>query len=1840
MIRSRPLRHRLGLLPCVLLFLCGWCQAQNILRVRSTATGAANGTTWADAYVTVQDALAVAVLNDEIWVAEGTYYPDEGTGQTDGAVLSSFRMLPGVALYGGFSGSETQLSQRDPEAHPTVLSGDLNQDGIFNGNCFHVVDAAGLSNAIARLDGFIITGGNAVVAPHGRGGGLQCNGPGQLHLNDCRFIDNRAQAGGAISCANASPRISNCRFEGNVANLTGGALYLTSGSVPLVVNSSFAGNRSNADGGAVGTQGSGAEPIFEVCAFSGNLASSDGGALWVGDQSGPRMTNCSFQGNRSVGKGGAIHVEGSSSPDFRNCLAWGNDRVNPVTNPERTMTIDGSSPTFVGCLFEHVNLIPSGAGNLDGTLASLDPRFVAPLDPSLAPVVGADLRLIGGSPAINAGINAVAPAGTNVDLAGNPRVVGLIDIGAYEHQGILRVRPGGGGAMNGTSWGNAFASLQDALAAAVNGSEIWMQRGTYHPDEGALQVDDDRTESFRIGGVHAVYGGFVGTETLRTQRDPALNVTRLSGDIDQSGDLAGNSYHVVTSFEPGATLDGVTVSDGNADSTSPANRGAGLYVLGGSSPRVHGCVFRDNRAQFGAAMDIGGASSMLVTDSSFRDNTVTSNGGALYIYGAEAKPVFRNCVFTGSVAPINGGAVHLITACAPSFERCAFRGNWANNVGGAIFNSFNSRPVVSDSVFSGNATNNVGGAVFSSRTSDILIRGCTFQGNSATTNGGAIAADDTVTTLVNTVVWDNRAGGSGTGGNASLQETTGATTVATNCLLQNIDLTGTGSGNLDGTDPANDPLFVRPVDPANAPVDGGNLRVLSGSSLIDAGSGAAVTSELDLGGRPRVQDGDADGSAVVDLGAFEASSPIFVNAAATGADDGTEWEHAFVSLQDALAASSFGDEIWVATGTYFPDEGAGILDNNRSVAFNLQNGVRIYGGFAGGETRRAQRNLVRNPVVLSGAIVPGGGATTRSYQVLRAGSGAGPDSLLDGFTVVSGNANGIGALSNGAGLVIDGGSPVIRSCLFADHRSSVYGGAVDVTGSGSPVFEQCVMQGNLAQFGGGITLRGTGSPRFVNCTWQGNRGTFRGGAIYNGTALPNFINCLVWGNQEGDSTALPDASIDDAGVGANFSSCLIQNIDLLQSGGGLNGKGATNDPRFVTEVDPAFSPQLPGDLRLGEGSVAVDAGEPVADGEILDLGALPRVADGDLDAVVAIDLGAYERPVPIFVDAGAPAGGDGATWGTALDTLQEALAEAVDGSLVWVAEGTYHPDEGPGVVDGDRLASFVLPDGVSVFGGFEGSETATTQRNLGLLRSTLSGDIDQSGTAANNSRAVTTAVGNNARTVLDGFIVSGGEAELDGAGMRVLAGAVQQVRNCIFENNHAVNHGGAVQVEGGAVVFTNCAFSGNHGTYGGAVNVATGSTAEFTNCTLVGNRAIKDGGALRVNAGTLVLRNTVVWSNAAFGDIASATASLSNAGGTSVISYEHCLVDTLDLTASGSGNLDGTDALNAPRFIHAPDPLLAPSAGADLRLADVSPLLDAGSNAVGVPPFDLGGAARIFNSTIDIGAYEGLPFPEIEILDPVVGLLVDDGPVVDVGLLLQGSGNLLRILTVGNPSTATLGPLAVTPLTTFPGSIMITGQPPASLEPATSGLFRIRFPSSGPGVFQQTLVMASNDSDEDPFEITFAWIVASDQADADGDGLSDYTEYGDGDPDTDPFLYDTDGDGASDAAEIAFAAMGFDNGTDDSALLATVRENSSGLGLHTEESLRSLAVTGPVIARNPLTGNFELRLEVSGTPDLGMPFTAFPDYTLSRMPGASGFLLEFAPPDPEAYFFQIFLGEP
>ena len=132
--------------------------------------------------------------------------------------------------------------------------------------------------------------------------------------------------------------------------------------------------------------------------------------------------------------------------------------------------------------------------------------------------------------------------------------------------------------------GNAFTTLQDALFLFNSGvcsavTEIHVAAGTYYPDEGGGQTDDNPAATFQLKNNLAIYGGYptgVGT------RDVTANVTILSGDINQDGAPTNNTYHVVTGSGTNNTaiLDGFTVSGGNANGTAPNNYGGGMYSSG------------------------------------------------------------------------------------------------------------------------------------------------------------------------------------------------------------------------------------------------------------------------------------------------------------------------------------------------------------------------------------------------------------------------------------------------------------------------------------------------------------------------------------------------------------------------------------------------------------------------------------------------------------------------------------------------------------------------------------------------------------------------------------------------------------------------------------------------------------------------------------------------------------------------------------------------------------------------------------------------------------------------------------------------------------------------------------------------------------------------------------------------------------------------------------------------------------------------------------------------------------------------------------------------------------
>jgi len=220
-----------------------------------SAQGNANGTSWEDAYTNLQDAIVAVEAGDEIWVAAGLYTP----GTTRDA---SFELQHGVAIYGGFNGTEDYRHQRNPRANVTILSGEIGDPNAKTDNSYHVVTTASTYgdplDKTAVLDGFTISGGyaNSDIGPDDEGGGL-LNFYGTPSLVNLNFIDNYAfNHGGALFNAYTLEPLTvvNCTFSGNSAISNAGGF--TNMDLAKIINSSFVGNTGNAGGGIVGLLGS------------------------------------------------------------------------------------------------------------------------------------------------------------------------------------------------------------------------------------------------------------------------------------------------------------------------------------------------------------------------------------------------------------------------------------------------------------------------------------------------------------------------------------------------------------------------------------------------------------------------------------------------------------------------------------------------------------------------------------------------------------------------------------------------------------------------------------------------------------------------------------------------------------------------------------------------------------------------------------------------------------------------------------------------------------------------------------------------------------------------------------------------------------------------------------------------------------------------------------------------------------------------------------------------------------------------------------------------------------------------------------------------------------------------------------------------------------------------------------------------------------------------------------------------------------------------------------------------------------------------------------------------
>jgi predicted outer membrane repeat protein len=760
--------------------------AASTLHVKPTATGSGDCSTWANA-CTLQAALGAAASGDEIWVAAGTYTPHA----SDRTV--SFALKTGVAVYGGFAGTETALDQRDIAANPTILSGDLAGDDQTGGsnieNAYHVVVGDGTGDT-AVLDGFTISGGNAsgLSYPNNGGGGMYNFNFSSPTLTNVTFAGNAARTGGGMNNDGSSPVLTNVIFSDNSAFDYGGGMDNVGNSSPTLTEVTFSGNTASLSGGGM-RNFSGSSPALTNVTFSGNTAASFGGGMYNNSSSSPTLTDVTFSSN-SANYGGGMFNYASSSPTLTNVTFSGNSASvsgggmdnEANSSPTLTNVIIANSTSGGDCVNVGSGTLNGGSGynliedvaNACGLTNGVNGNIIGS-DPNLGPLSdnGGATRthaLLTGSPAINAGTTSGCPAS---DQRGITRPVGAsCDIGAFElYTGVYYVKTAATGNMDCQSWAGA-CTLQFALKAAAAGDEVWVAAGSYTPHA------SDRAVSFILKTGVGVYGGFAGTETLRSQRDVAANPTILSGDLagDDNANVdpneptrAENAYHVVVGSGTDATavLDGFTISGGNANGTSdPDYHGGGMLNQTGSptltdvtfsgnsashgggglrneasSPTLENVTFSGNSASGGGGMNNDGSSPTL-TDVTFSGNLALGGGG---MYNFDSSPMLTNVTFSGNVAAYRGGGM-LNYASIPTLTNVAFSDNSANTEGGGIYNTINSSPalvnvIIANSSSGGDCVNDGTSTLDPASSHNLIKDGANACGLANGANGNIIGSD-------------------------------------------------------------------------------------------------------------------------------------------------------------------------------------------------------------------------------------------------------------------------------------------------------------------------------------------------------------------------------------------------------------------------------------------------------------------------------------------------------------------------------------------------------------------------------------------------------------------------------------------------------------------------------------------------------------------------------------------------------------------------------------------------------------------------------------------------------------------------------------------------------------------------------------------------------------------------------------------------------------------------------------------------------------------------------------------------------------------------------------------
>lgn len=692
-------------------------------------------------------------------------------------------------------------------------------------------------------------------------------------MDSCQLTASVGNADRMVYSTASTIQMNSCTFHSR--NSSGNLIVYTNGSGGVFNNCVF----QNVSASTYSVYLDNSSPVFTKCLFDSTTTSvmnvhysapvfnncvSLDGRFMQNQKSFPQLSGCTvintYSDVNALNQTALIINEDSSTLSAINTIFWGSKLTGGWKDIADTTTVGNpyipqaqpSRSVLSNCLSRNY-----GTNGVNGNLVGVDPRFY-----QLSDIPGPDgviftaddgIRLAQCSPAVNTGndgLGSIQPT----DILGNPRIYGgIVDMGAYElqrspvHSGSYYVNAAATGNADGSSWADAYTSLQTAVCNVCTDT-IRVAAGTYTP---ALTARDS---SFAITTDITLLGGYASTGAPSdAQRSPFMYPTILSGNVGNPADSTDNSETIMTAIgvPDSATIDGFVFQSGYSYGAGIALNAAGgsAFASYNSKTILTNCQFlRNYCGLYGGAIGFGGLDSCYINRSIFSNNTAGDYGGAIASTGAYLQ--LTNCVFDSNHAYGQGGALQLQGTF--NMQGCLFYGNYTTD----------------------SAAIGAGGAVDASMAAGNIVN-CTFVGNTSADTylpgGGALNAGGYYAGKVwNCIFSGNIQGHSMTAQGADINFQYG--NIVYNCLTQvNYGLAENSSQQV--TNPGfTDLRYPAGKDGKWLTADDG-LQLLYNSPGINFGNNSAVTGlSTDLAGNPRIVGG------TVDAGAYEYQNQPFADA--------------------------------------------------------------------------------------------------------------------------------------------------------------------------------------------------------------------------------------------------------------------------------------------------------------------------------------------------------------------------------------------------------------------------------------------------------------------------------------------------------------------------------------------------------------------------------------------------------------------------------------------------------------------------------------------------------------------------------------------------------------------------------------------------------------------------------------------------------------------------------------------------------------------------------------------------------------------------------------------------